>query len=102
MPHSRNTMDSTLTKEQRILRMMRKVLANIVKDATPKPGMLHPFSEQTIDDIRECFALISVREAELAQEAGLAKSRPHFTDEPQEAKIIPLRGLKTSKPEEQN
>lgn len=94
-------MDNSLTKEQRILRVMRKVLANIVKDATPQPGMLHPFSEQTIEDIRECFALISTREAELAEEAGLAKSRPHFTDEPQDAKVIPLRGLKTVKPEEQ-
>lgn len=95
-------MDTSLTKEQRVLRMMRKVLANIVKDATPQPGMLHPFSEQTIDDIRECFALISAREAELAEEAGLEESRPHFTDEPREAKVVPLRGLKTVKQEKQD
>jgi hypothetical protein len=84
-------MDASLTKEQRILRVMRKVLANIVKDTTPKPGMLHPLSDQTIDDIRNCFALISTREAELAQETGLSPSRPHFSDEPQTAKVIPLK-----------
>ncbi len=84
-------MDDSLNKEQRILRVMRKVLANIVKDTTPKPGMLHPLSEQTIDDIRNCFALISTREAELAQEAGLSAARPHFSDEPQAAKVIPLK-----------
>jgi len=84
-------MDDSLNKEQRILRVMRKVLASIVKDTTPKPGMLHPLSEQTIDDIRNCFALISVREAELAQETGLSSARPHFSDEPQAAKVIPLK-----------
>jgi hypothetical protein len=71
-----------LSKEQRILRVLRKVLANIVKDATPAPGMPHPLSESTIHDIRDLFGLISEREAELANEAGrTAIERPYFTDE---------------------
>jgi len=82
----------TLTKEQRILVVMRKVLANIVKDATPQPGMLHPLSEKTIEDIRHCFTLISARESELAEETGLAcNERPYFADTHPKAKIIPLR-----------
>ncbi|HCA26843.1 MAG TPA: segregation and condensation protein A [Betaproteobacteria bacterium] len=82
---------NTLTKEQRILVVMRKVLANIVKDTTPQPGMLHPLSEKTVEDIRHCFTLISARESELAEEAGLARNeRPYFTDAHPKAKIIPL------------
>jgi len=42
-----------LSKEQRILRVLRKVLASIVKDATPAPGQPHPLKESTIYDIRD-------------------------------------------------
>jgi hypothetical protein len=79
-----------LSKEQRILRVMRKVLANIVKDTTPQPGMHHPLSDKTIEDIKQCFALISAREAELAEEAGFDQARPGFVDEPQKAQVIPI------------
>jgi hypothetical protein len=75
------------SKEQRILRVMRRVLSSIVKDATPKPGMLPPLSDQTIEDIKACFALISAREAELHEESHL---RPVFADEPRTATIIPI------------
>lgn len=51
-----------LSKEQRILRVLRKVLANIVKDATPLPGRPHPLSEGTIAEIRDLFGLIAERE----------------------------------------
>jgi hypothetical protein len=71
-----------LSKEQRILRVLRKTLGNIVKDTTPRPGFAHPLSENTIRDIKELFALIAERERELAGEAGFAESRPHFSDEP--------------------
>ncbi|MBS4097388.1 MAG: segregation and condensation protein A [Sulfuricella sp.] len=90
--------EDNLTKEQRILRVMRKVLSSIVKDTTPKPGMLHPLSDQTIEDIKGCFALISVREAELYNESPL---RPVFADEPRTATVIPLgqTGLKKKRPQ---
>jgi|GEM_PF-4950425 len=55
-------------KEQRILVVMRKVLANVIKDATPRQGKDHPLSQETLDDIRECFKLIAIREQELNQE----------------------------------
>jgi hypothetical protein len=83
--------DETLSKEQRILRVLRKVLANIVKDATPAPGMPHPFQESTIHDIRDLFGLIAERERELAQEAGLtAVEKPHYTDEPPKSKVVAM------------
>jgi hypothetical protein len=81
--------DETLSKEQRILRVLRKVLANIVKDATPAPGMPHPFKESTIHDIRDLFGLIAERERELAQAAGL-NEKPYYTDEPPSAKVVAM------------
>ncbi len=78
-----------LSKEQRILRVLRKVLGNIVKDTTPAPGMLHPLSEATRRDIKELFALIAERERELAAEAGMTRrARPHFSDEPRPTNVI--------------
>lgn len=92
--------NENLTKEQRILRVMRKVLANIVKDATPQPGMLNPLSERTIQDIRECFGLISARERELAQEAGLAAhEKPYYADQPSPNKVVKLSKIKRAKDE---
>lgn len=84
------------SKEQRILRVLRKVLANIVKDATPQPGMPHPLQESTIRDIRDLFGLIAEREQELAQEAGRrVDERPYFSDEPRNTH--PLRFQRTNK-----
>lgn len=96
------TGNNEMSKEQRVMRMMRMVLASIVKDTTPQPGMHHPLSEQTIEDIKACFALISAREIELAEEAGLAPERPHFSDDPQKAKVVSISrsGPKNQKPEE--
>ncbi|HZV54631.1 MAG TPA: hypothetical protein VFF82_06805 [Rhodocyclaceae bacterium] len=78
-----------LSKEQRILRVLRKVLGNIVKDTTPARGMPHPLQESTIRDIRELFGLIAEREAELAREAGLGRNeRPQFTDDPRKTNVV--------------
>ena len=83
--------DEILSKEQRILRVLRKVLANIVKDATPAPGMPHPLKESTIYDIRDLFGLISEREAELADQSKPGRNeKPSYTDEPKKSNIIKL------------
>ena len=80
-----------LSKEQRILRVLRKVLGNIVKDTAPRPGRPNPLQESTIEHIRNLFGLIAERERELADEAGMtAKERPHFSDEPQTAQVLKL------------
>ena len=86
------------SKEKRILVIMRKVLSNIVKETTPSPGLKHPLSDQTIQDIRECFQLISARERELALEAGLEiKDKPRFADESQTTKIVSIKKKRTPK-----
>jgi hypothetical protein len=70
-----------LSKEQRILRAMRKVLGNIVKDTSNRPGIPSSLSENTIMDIRDCFCIIAEREAELANESGLVQNdKPYYPD----------------------
>ena len=80
-----------LSKEQRILRVLRMVLGNIVKETAPRPGVARPLSDQTVGDIRDLFALIAEREADLADEAGLSRNeRPHFSDEPQTSSVVKI------------
>jgi hypothetical protein len=88
---------SELTREQEILIVMRKTLTEVIKDVTPPPGMKHPFSEQTIVDVRQCLALISAREKELADAQGRGGERPYYADEPQSAQVVPIAGLGKTK-----
>jgi len=69
-----------LSKEQRILRMMRKTLASVVKDATPLGGRPNPLKDSTIQEIKDCFALISERERELAEKLGFEQDKPYYAD----------------------
>ena len=48
--------------EHRILRAVKSVLTDVVKDTATAPGLRHPLSDKTIDNIRECLKLISARE----------------------------------------
>ena len=59
------TQTDDLTLEHRILIQVRQVLASVVRDVTPPPGMRNPLSASTIEDIRGCFSLIAAREREL-------------------------------------
>ncbi|RMD71845.1 MAG: segregation and condensation protein A [Gammaproteobacteria bacterium] len=90
-------MEETLSTEERILRIMRRVLTRIAKDTAVPAGSLHPLSDETILEMRECLTLIAARERELAEAAGRPKKeRPRFIDEPQGEVVIPLEktGLK--------
>ncbi len=79
------------TTEQRVLRMMKKVLSNIAKDTYTAPGLKHPLSESTINEMRECLSLIVSRETEIAQEQGREnKLRPRFIDEPSDSVVVPF------------
>lgn len=69
-----------LSKEQRILRQMRKTLGNVVKDVTPLGGRTNPLSESTIQDIKDCFGLISDRERELAEALNFDQAKPYYAD----------------------
>ena len=62
--------DPGLTLEHRILIQLRQVLAAVVRDVTPSPGMRNPLSAKTIEDVRGAFALIAARERELRGESA--------------------------------
>ena len=80
-----------LSKEQRILSVMRKTLGNVVRDVTPLGGRVNPLSENTIQDIKDCFGLISERERELAEALEFDQSKPYYADEAAgKAKVIHL------------
>jgi len=86
---------STPTTEQRLLKMMKRVLTDVAKDTHAAPGVKHPLSEHTVQGIRECLSLITAREAELAAEAGHANNdRPHFVDEPKKHHVVSLKSIK--------
>ncbi len=83
--------DDPSRKEREILKVMRKVLAQIIKDTTPPSrAMKHPLSDRTIEDVRHCLGLISSRERELADAAGIAQERPYFTDEQRSADVVSI------------
>ena len=84
-----------LSKEEQILRMMKKVLTDVAKETFTRPGLKHPLSDTTIHGIRDCLTLITAREVELSEELNRPMSqRPHFIDEPQTRVVIPIDSLK--------
>jgi len=79
------------SKEERILKMVKKVLTDVAKDTHAKPGFRHPLSKNTIRGIQECLSLITARETELAEAAGRPlTARPRFVDEPQDSVVVKL------------
>jgi len=87
--------EAELSKEEQILRMVKKVLTEVAKDTHVKPGLRHPLSDNTILGIRECLTLITAREQELAKSAGReSKMRPRFIDEPQDKVVVSIDKLK--------
>lgn len=89
---------SDSSKEREVLMIMRKVLANIIKDTTPEHRtMRHPLSDDTIQQIRQCLGLISTRERELADEAGVSQERPYFTDEKTSADVVSINSISKKK-----
>lgn len=91
--------ESAPSVEQRILSAVKLTLTGVIRDTATPAGMQHPLSDQTIADLRQCLALISARERELAAAAGIAQdSRPRYVDEPAPLKEAVVRFYK--KPED--
>jgi hypothetical protein len=75
--------EKELSVEERILRAVKMTLAGVIRDTATPHGMRHPLSDATIEDLRQCLALISARERELAQAAGRSVGgQPRYADEP--------------------
>ncbi|MEE9494301.1 MAG: segregation and condensation protein A [Gammaproteobacteria bacterium] len=84
-------MTEELSKEERILKMMKRILTDVAKDTHVTPGLKHPLSENTIQGIRECLGLITSREAELAEVAGRSMNmRPRYIDEAPKEVVVKL------------
>lgn len=81
---------TSLEKEKRILAVLRKTLAQVVKDVTPSDAALRtPLQPSTIEDVRMCFGLIAAREREIMDELKLTgKERPQFIDEPTKSNVV--------------
>jgi len=91
-------MSQDSSKEREVMMVMRKVLTQIIKDTTPpNRAMKHPLTANTIEDIRSCLGLISARERELADAAGIPQERPYFVDEKKEAEVVSINTLKSPK-----
>lgn len=78
-----------LSLEHRILIQVRQVLASVVRDVTPPPGMQSPLSPKTIEDIRGCFALIAARERELGAKKN--PDLPVFADDGATTRIVDFK-----------
>ena len=88
-------------REKDLLLVMRKVLANIIKDTTPAHRDLkHPLSDNTIQDIRMCLGLISSRERELADIAGIKQEKPYYTDAKPAAEVVSINKISKMKKED--
>jgi len=78
--------DETPSVEERILQAVKLTLAGVIRDTATPPGMRHPLSDATIEDLRQCLALISARERELAEAAGRPRdARPRVGPAPASA-----------------
>jgi hypothetical protein len=74
--------EAEISMEERILQAVKLTLAGVIKDTATPHGMRHPLSDATIQDLRQCLALISARERELAQAAGRPiGGQPRYADE---------------------
>ncbi len=92
-----STMDEDLKKELDILVTLRKVLSSVVREITPDPGMRHPLSEGTMEDVRQSFMLISAREKEISEALGKPSlHRPVYKGDTPKANVVKLHGLKQS------
>lgn len=91
-------MSQDSSKEREILMIMRKLLAQIIKDTTPPSrAMKHPLAPNTIEDVRHALGLISARERELADAAGIARERPYFVDEKPSAEVVSINKIGKAK-----
>ncbi len=86
--------------EQEILTAMKRILTDIAKETFTRPGLRHPLCDTTINNMRECLKLISVREAELSgHPSDVSASRPRYIDEAPKNVVVSMADIKSTKPE---
>ena len=91
-------MDTDLKKELDVLVVLRKVISSMVRDITPDPGMKHPLSEATMEDVRKGFLLIAAREKEISEALGKPSlHRPVYKGDSPKTNVVKLHGISTKK-----
>jgi len=81
--------------EQEILSIMKRILTDIAKETFTRPGVRHPLSDETINNMRECLKMISIREVDLSGHASdVSNKRPRYVDEPQKSVVVSMQDLK--------
>jgi hypothetical protein len=94
-------MDNDLKKELDVLVTLRKVISSVVREITPDPGMKHPLSEATMEDVRQGFLLIAAREKEISQAMGKPSlHRPVYKGDKPKTNVVKMHGLKSIKKDE--
>ena len=94
-------MDADLKKELDVLVTLRKVLSGVVREITPDPGMRHPLSDGTLEDVRQGFLLISAREREITELMGKPSlHRPIYKGDTPKTNVVKMHGLKSTKKDE--
>lgn len=90
-------MDADLKKELDILVTLRKVLSSVVREITPDPGLRHPLSDATLEDVRQSFMLIAAREKEVTEALGKPSlHRPTYKGDTPKTNVVKLHGLKST------
>ena len=94
--------ENEMSKQEQILRAVKMTITGVIKDTATQPGMKHPLSDRTIEDLRQCLLLISTREKELADDAGRSMDmRPQMPGDakPKGDVVVPLHQIGRSKKE---
>ncbi len=80
-----------ISREEEILQLVKNTLTTIARDTYTPPELTHPLSSDTINQIRNCFSVITQRQQELARARGEEfNDRPHFIDEANDSFVISL------------
>ena len=88
-----------LNKEAEILKLMRDTLIKVIKDTSTQPGLRHPLTQTTIEQIRHSLTLITVRQKELDESAGKTwDKRPTYPDTPPGETRVSITGLTSKTP----
>jgi len=85
------------SKEEEILQLIKNTLTAIAKDTYTPPELTHPLSGDTINQIRNCFSVITQRQQELARARGEEfNDRPRYIDEPDDTFVVSLDDFRDS------
>ena len=63
-----------------MLAALAAVVPQKARDVTPYGGRTSPLSDDTVQDIKDCFSLISAREKELGEQLDYDTSKPYYVD----------------------